>query len=294
MPPGDPPAHNVLGGGRMRRRVYRIFCLLDLVAQTAGCLDRPPDLPGAAPPCRTGSNGGPRPAVGWPNEPAGFTVLSDAPFTALNANGWRAVQRTTTNGSGVIVTSDSTAPMSPLAVLQFTHGVGFPGGYTPAAVFYDPPAHPKDTYFAFWWKPSDPWQNNSPSDVNIAFMFSASGADIFLMMFGTGGAYTIRVAPEVPGDVRRLDPNVTATALTLGVWHRIEWHQRYNTSPTLRDGVTEWWLDGVLQGRYADLHLPNDAGIQEYQLAPTWGGVGDTKRETDCYWYDHARVSAAP
>ena len=269
--------------------------LFALVALAAGCLDRPPDAPAAVPACGAGSGGASGPAAGWPNEPAGFTLITDAPFTALNANGWRTVQRTTTNGSGVVVTNDSTAPVSPPSVLQFTYGVGFPGGYTPAAVFYDPTAHTKDTYFAFWWKPSNPWQNNSPSDVNkIAFMFSASGGDIFLMMFGTRGAYTIRVEPEVPGDVRRLDPNITATPVTLGAWHRIEWHVRYNSAVALRDGVTEWWLDGVLQGRYVDLHLPDDAGIQEYQLAPTWGGVGDVKRETDCYWYDHARISAAP
>jgi len=281
--------------GTQSARVEAVrFYLLTLVALTAGCLDR--TLFGLRTPQTCGAGGvGTRPAAGWPNEPAGFTLLTDAPFSSMTADGWRVVQRTTINGSGVAVASDSTAPVSPPSVLQFTYGVGFPGGYTPAAVFYDPQAHTKDTYFAFWWKPSDPWQNNSPSDVNkIAFMFTASGGDIFLMMFGTGGTYTIRVEPEVPGDVRRLDPNITATPVTLGRWHRIEWHVRYNSAAALRDGVTEWWLDGVLQGRYVDLHLPADAGIQEYQLAPTWGGVGDVKRETDCYWYDHARISAAP
>src|SRR5689334_16368826 len=109
--------------------------LLTLAVLTAGCLDR--TLVALRAPQRCGANGagGTRPTAGWPNEPAGVTLLSDAPFTALNANGWRAVQRTTTNGSGVVVTSDSTAPVSPPSVLQFTYGVGFPGGYTPAAEF---------------------------------------------------------------------------------------------------------------------------------------------------------------
>src|SRR5258708_9124412 len=97
----------------MLRRVYGIFCLLGLVAQTVGCLDRPPDLPGAAPACRTGGNGGPRPPVGWPNEPPAFTVLSDASFTARNANGCPPVQPTTTNLSRVILTSGSTPPIFP-------------------------------------------------------------------------------------------------------------------------------------------------------------------------------------
>src|SRR5690349_12733581 len=160
---------------------HAVLCTLALVVPTVACLDRGPVSPLGASACGTGA-GGTSAAAGWPNEPSGLTVLTDAPFNSLTGNGWRAVQRTTTNGSGVTLTADATAPVSPPGVLQFTYGMGFPGGFTPAAVFYDPVTHTKDTYFAFWWKPSDPWQNNVPSDVNkIAFMFTASGGDIFLM-----------------------------------------------------------------------------------------------------------------
>ena len=53
-------------------------------------------------------------------------------------------------------------------------------------------------------------------------------------------------------------------------------------------------MDGVLQGSYADLQTPGDAGFSEYQLAPTWGGLYSTKTETDYYWFDHARISRGP
>jgi hypothetical protein len=26
-------------------------------------------------------------------------------------------------------------------------------------------------------------------------------------------------------------------------------------------------------------------------LSPTWGGVGDTKSETDYFWFDHVHIS---
>jgi hypothetical protein len=234
----------------------------------------------------------------WPNEPAGFKVLSDEPFNALSENGWRFVQRETLNGSGIFVVTDSTAPLSPPHVLQFTYADGFVAGREPGAEFYDPATPTTETYFGLWWKPSRPWQNHAGSGVNkIAFLYGLGGSgDMALIMFNTGSTYTMQVVPEFPvsGDVRRLAPNVTATAVVLGVWHRIEWYVKTSTSGTSRDGVSQWWLDGVLQGKYGDLQMPAAARFSEYQIAPTWGGVGGTKVETDCFWYDHAHISAEP
>jgi hypothetical protein len=151
----------------------------------------------------------------------------------------------------------------------------------------------RDAYFGLWWKPSNPWQNHVGSGVNkLAFLFAAdNGGDIALIMFRTDSVYTIQVVPEFPpADVRRLPPNVTATPVALGAWHLVEWHVRYSTSAVARDGLTEWWLDGVLQGRYADLQMTASAGFNEYQIAPTWGGVDDAKSEVDMFCFDHARV----
>jgi len=50
-------------------------------------------------------------------------------------------------------------------------------------------------------------------------------------------------------------------------------------------------VDGVLQGDYRDLQMPDDAGFIEYDLAPSWGGVDGTKTETDFFRFDHARIS---
>jgi hypothetical protein len=110
-------------------------------------------------------------------------------------------------------------------------------------------------------------------------------------MYGAGSTYTINVEPEFAGDTRRLAPNVTTTPVTLGAWHRIEWYVKYATTGTSKDGITQWWIDGVLQGTYTDLQTPADTGFIEYQLAPTWGGVDGTKTETDFYWFDHAHIS---
>src|SRR2546425_1788867 len=273
----------------VERRVSQLGRVVVSVMPIIGCLQMP-----RAPSC--GSEGtsaiisGDRvTGLRWPNEPAGFTVLSDGPFHALMGKGGRMAQRRTTNGSGVFLTTDATAPVLPSSVLQFTYEVGFPAGYEPGVAFYDPATPVKQTYFGFWWKPSNPWQPH-PSGVNkIAFLFSAAG-NIYIMMY-FDGRYTIHVETQFPSDTRNLAPNVTTTPVVLGAWHRIEWFVKYSSTTTSRDGAAQWWLDGVLQGGYKDLQMPGDVGFTEYQLAPTWGGMQGTKIERDCYWYEHAHIS---
>jgi hypothetical protein len=228
--------------------------------------------------------------------PAGLTTLSDEPFDALTENGWITLQRDTMHGSGATLASDERAPLSPPSVLQFTYARGFPAGMTPAVTFYDVPTAVKEAYFGFWWKPSDPWQNNIQSGVNkLAFLLTQqTGAhgEMAMIMFGTdSGPYTTQVVTEFPSDTRRLTPNVTPTLITLGAWHRVEWYARFSSTDSTSDGVVRWWLDGVPQGEYANLMMPDDPGFKEFQIAPTWGGVVGTKNERDIYCYDHAHIS---
>src|SRR5262245_10839896 len=228
-------------------------------------------------------------SVAWPHEPAGFSVLTDEPFDALEGNGRHAAQRQTTNGSGLSLAGDAAGPLSPTGVLAFQYAVGFQGGSEPGVAYYVPPAPVRETYFAFWWKPSAPWQNH-PSDVNtIADLFAASAGVIFIQIDGANN--TIDVVPEFDSDTRILRANAQATPVALGAWHRIEWYVKYSSTGDSRDGVTRWWLDGALQGEYTDLQMPADAGFVEYDFSPTWGGAGGTKTETDFFWIDHAYIS---
>ena len=237
--------------------------------------------------------------VAWPNVPATLTTLSDEPFDSLTEHGWITQQRDTTGGSGASLATDPRAPLSPPYVLQFTYAKGFQAGHTPAVTFYDLPVAVKEFYFGFWWKPSNPWQNNIQSGVNkLAFVLTqetAAHGEMAMIMFGTdSGPYTAQVVTEFPGDIRRLAPNLTPTLITLGVWHRVEWYARFSSNDSTRDGLLQWWLDGVPQGAYADLLMPDDPGFKEFQIAPTWGGVVGTKNERDFFCYDHAHISVLP
>ena len=114
----------------------------------------------------------------------------------------------------------------------------------------------------------------------VALAWPAWGQQ-FLILMPDG---RLHVLPEYPGDFRWRTPNVNATLVTLGQWHRIEWYCQLST------GTLKWWLDGVLQGSYTDVR--NSHSFDMFQFSPTWGGnSGARKRETDHYWFDHVHLS---
>jgi hypothetical protein len=239
----------------------------------------------------TVNNGGG--SSGWPNEPAGLTLLTDramdqAPPSSGDvaipgSPGWRVVANASP-GSGqgwAERVSDPSAPFSPSNLYDFVYPQGMVEGEAPATVYYNLAAD--EVYAGFWWKPSSPF-DTGPNGNKIAFIFNGGGD-------GSGQQFLIlkpdkrlHVLPEYPGDFQWRTPNVNATVVTLGVWHRIEWYtNRLN-------GTLKWWLDGVLQGSYTN--VTNSRRFDMFQFSPTWGGnSGATKQQTDHYWFDHARLS---
>lgn len=247
-------------------------------------------------------------ATPWPDEPAGFTRIDDYGFPdsipASNTeqvipggSGWRSIFNSTGSDGAWNTTrvDDAGAPFSPTSVVQWRYPSGFGGGSAPGTLFYDHTSQ-TEVFAGFWWKPSNPWQNHASSNVNkIAFWGTGgSGSSIDIQMYGIGGdtAYELQVVSEFTGvTTTRFAPNLTATHIALGQWHRVEWHMKYATTPGGSDGVLEWWLDGVPQARYTNMQTPNDSGFFEFKLSPTWGGTGGQKSETDYYWVDQVHLS---
>jgi hypothetical protein len=177
--------------------------------------------------------------------------------------------------------SDPGAPFSPPHVYDFVYPQGMVEGRAPATVYYT--LFASEVYAGFWWKPSSPF-DCGPNGNKIAFLFNGgggAGGQQFLILRPDG---RLHVLPEYPGDYRWRTPNVNATAVALGVWHRIEWH-------ATKTGTLQWWLDGVLQGSYSDVR--NSYHFDMFQFSPTWGGnTGARKSQTDHYWFGHVRLSA--
>ena len=250
---------------------------------TAACDATPPTGPTALGPGGT-----------WPNEPPGLTLLTSWGFDSEppasgdvpipGSAGWNVVhERTPGSARGSVQrVSDSSAPFSPANVYDFVYPEGMVEGTAPATVYYTFRA--REVYVSFWWKASAPF-DLGPNGNKIAFLFNGGGdggGQQFLILRRDG---RLHVLPEYPGDFRWREPNVSASAVALGAWHRIEWYADRSA------GTLKWWLDGVLQGSYTDVR--NAADFDMFQFSPTWGGnSGARKRQTDHYWFDHVYLSA--
>jgi hypothetical protein len=229
------------------------------------------------------------PGGGWPNEPAGFKLATDYDFgdaipqtqqsSYLCGTRWQIIYN---SGGSVTRVTDSTAPFSSPYVVQFTYPTGMRDGSAPGTIYWDS-LNSAAVYIGWWWKPSKPWQTDRSGTNKIAFLF-IWGKTMFISMHNYGSHYGLQVEDEY-GNTVNYDPNVTTTPITLGQWHRIEWYVNAGSG-----GLMKWWLDGALQGSYANTNFPGNFTM--FQFSPTWGGNGgDVKTETDYYWYDHVHLS---
>jgi hypothetical protein len=223
----------------------------------------------------------------WPDEPRGFVAATDQSWDEAIAGGWN---RRDSSFDRIVVDLD--APSSPAAVLEYAYPAGFAGGTAPATHYY-PLANRKEVFIGLQWKVSDPWHGHASAVNKLQFIYLAGGSDVAMVMHGVdGGPYELRVLPQWPEhNDSWLTPNVTRRPVALGRWHRVEWYLKYESSPGAGDGIIRWWLDGTPLGNYTTVRFPNDAGFAEYQLSPTWGGVGDIKRQHDSYRFDHSYIS---
>jgi hypothetical protein len=150
----------------------------------------------------------------------------------------------------------------------------------------------KNIFVGMWWKANAGWQGH-PSNVNkLQFVLPEAGGDLYMCAYGPpGGPYALRVDLQFVGADPRdwLVPNVSSGNVTMGGWHKIEWLIESNTSGA--NGVVKWWLDGQLVGDYQNVLFPA-GGFTEYQIAPTWGGIGGAKLQADYYWYDHVMLGS--
>lgn len=236
-------------------------------------------------------------SASWPNEPAGAVPILDFDFSTMQGKGLIFY------GGDANIVSDSTAQGSPSNVVQYRYAQGFAGGVGAAKHYMALGNTLKELYLGYWWKPSSPWQGHASNGNKIHFFVAADNSLFVTEMYGPpSGPFTLAVylpfatsnghLPNSYGDnpgTRHLFGN--GVQVKLGVWHRVEVYVKHSTTPTSRDGIIRWWIDGVLAGNYTTVNY-SQAPWAEFSFSPTWGGTGDIKRQTDFYWYDHVYLSA--
>ena len=241
----------------------------------------------------------------YPNEPAGFEVITERAFShkakddkdrgPRGSEGWDGAEFRTGNFS---IVRDPTAPKSPPFVAQFRYPQGFRGGRSPglAQVAFRRPV--RDLYLSLWIKLSPNWEGHRSNTNKMFFLWVNGGNRVFVSAEGKGQN---RLQPQIrlqgrdiPDQRPRLPPNVQPGAeVRRGVWQRWELVVSPNT-PGANDGRIRWWIDGQLVSDYRDVgFIRSGEGVRwdQLQWSATWGGGGDSVPADQFIWWDHVYVS---
>jgi len=217
----------------------------------------------------------------------------------MQSNGWNYLRRTSNTDDNIV--ADPTALFSASNVLRIV----FTGGCCTDA---EPSVHwislstVKEIYTAWWMKISPNWEPNPAGGGKITFLWTNnSTGQVYTNLYHPcsypevcgqtvqGAPYKIGANTEWgPYGQMIWYPNVTTTWVTPGTWYRVEFYYRWETTPgSSGDGIIRWWVDGILNGNYTNVHYPSAAGFSQFEFAPTKQRVG-----VEQYMYiDHAYVS---
>jgi hypothetical protein len=237
----------------------------------------PPPPPPPPPP---GSN---------PNEPAGYSQITNQTFDALTADGW-GVEK-----AGLTLATDATAPISPSSVLRATYPAGWSAGYAPGAVDRSLPS-PTSLYYRIIFKHSTNFEGQTSGTNKLGYVWIHNNPSVFLSAEGRGsGNLVAHVRLQNVADRRdHLVPNQGPSGIiSRGVWHSWE-VQLISNTPGTANGIVRAWLDGVLITQYTDVQFAGVGQSNTWDLIsiyPVWGGVGSTVTSTMTLDFDNFYVS---
>lgn len=233
------------------------------------------------------------PSAGYPNEPPGYTKITERGFDARIEDGW-----TDRPGQNFIIFPDPSVPRSQPNTGRAQFPLGFQGGSGPISTGRSLGGNYKEIYVSFWIRFSSNWDGHT-AYVNKIWHIWINGVNrVYLTSQGVNAGpmqpqVNLQQVNENPVS-RNLTPNVTHSQLmTRGQWHRWEIVLRANT-PGQPDGRADWWVDGVQVGSYSGINYIVAGGNPRWTDVvwnPTWGGVGDVVPATQFMDIDHVYIS---
>ena len=246
-------------------------------------------------------SGAPPDAPAWPNEPTGLVLFNDQPWNSLTGSGWHWLRRASSKDPDIV--TDGTALLSPQSVLRmiFTDDMG--QDQEPSVHWIGLPGV-KEIYTGWWLKLSPNWTSSPAGAGKMTFLFTNESGQAYTSLYHpcvwpencdpeqTGPPYKVGANLEWAPYDSVWYPNLVATPINPGEWHRIEFYYRWETTPAARDGILRWWVDGTLNGDYTDVQYPVDDFI-EFQYAPTLQDPPPSGVETYMY-IDHTHISTPP
>lgn len=223
------------------------------------------------------------------NEPAGYSKISDQPFTALAFDGWRQEF-----GNPTIV-RDNTGPASPENAVRATYGSGTRAGSAPFAVERALPGS-TELYVSLTYKLSSNFQGEDSGTNKMGFVWIHDNPAIFFSNEGSGSGNLIATMRlQGTADSREyLAPNLGKSGVvTRDTWHTWEL-QLISNSAGGANGTVRWWLDGTLIGQYTDVKMSSASQARTFQISsiyPIWGGVDGTVSSSMSIDFDNIYLS---
>jgi hypothetical protein len=251
-----------------------------LVALSQAC-NSPPGTASAV-----GTGGGANIPVGWTDEPAGLTKISDFGFSTPSDSGWVNLNPADLSNGHLTLTSDPTARMSPPAVVQFYYQKGNAAlcGSSPATLELDLATTVTTLYIGTWAKFSSGFSfpGGTPgSEVHFLYGNPQSNAWVTIDLRQDGGVEFVGAGGT--------DVYSSAGLYTMGAWTKVELLMDYNAN------TARLWINdqAVAFSGVTPVHFAfSGGGFSKVQVSPTWGGCGSASPTVDSWiWYDHIRVS---
>ena len=231
------------------------------------------------------------PTAGYPNEPPGFTPISERALDARVEDGW--IDR---GDSRFTIDVDGSAPRSLPNIGRALFPLGWAGGSGPISTHLTLSGHTA-IYVSFWLRFDPNWDGHSAYVNKIFHLWINGGNKAYL------SAQSSNQSPLVPEIrlqginespvSRNLNGNVAGTRLLRGSWHRWEFVLVANNQGNA-DGQARWWIDGVLTGDWNNISfVPSGASHfwEKIDWNPTWGGTGDVVPAPQYMDIDHIYIS---
>lgn len=255
------------------------------------------------------------PGPDWPNEPEGYTLVTEHPFSNASvtnsssgggATGWGYAPR-----SGTFARRENNPPMSSPYSGEGTYGAGFTGGNDLFTIY-----HGSDkgnlVFLGFVHRYSDNWVGHSSGVNKNVFCWANDQATTYLSAQGSGsGTLNAQLrlqaqaqgSASAPNNALNLEGNTgNSPAIQRGVWHRWELFLQMNTSGQA-NGIARLWLSSWNGSAWSEPKLvldyddvifdPSGGTFDQVEWVGTWGGIGGTLSESQYQQMDHIRITRA-
>jgi hypothetical protein len=210
-----------------------------------------------------------RPQATTPTPPP-LTPFVDQTWSALTADGWRYLRRTSSRDADIV--ADATAPVSPPSVLRVPFTPGMHRDSEPTVHWIRLPES-KELSMTWWLKLSRNWTPSPAGAAKLTFLHAAPDGQgqVYLALVNARAPHAVIANTEwAPYGQRVWTSNVSTTPIAYDRWYGVQWYVKWDTGPNAGDGVLQWWVDGVLNADHRTVTFPAaGVGFQQFEFAPT-------------------------